>query len=220
MLPAPSNSTPAAEAAPVEGARWAGDPDLAALERAVAESARTLHSIAAAVLGRRNDAEDVVQEAVIVALGKRDELGRVENLTAWLGQIVRFVALNRRRSARLRMAQGEEAYQHVASTAGHGRHPPSGPTADEPTATAAARGGSVVDSAGRLVGGDFAFDDRVLRALDGLDETPRACLLLRVINELSYKEIGRALDIPEGTAMSHVFRARRYMMERLSDAKV
>jgi RNA polymerase sigma-70 factor (ECF subfamily) len=73
-----------------------------------------------------------------------------------------------------------------------------------------------VDARGRLLAGDMVFDDHVLRALGALEETPRACLLLRVINELSYKEIGRALDIPEGTAMSHVFRARRYLMERLS----
>lgn len=183
------------------------DPHVAALERTVRESARTLHSIAAAVLGRRSDAEDVVQEAVIVALGKRDELPRVENLTAWMAQIVRFVALNRRRSAKLRLTQGEEAYQHVA--------------ADRPGTPETDRGNpSVVDDRGRLVAGDFAFDDRVLWALQTLEETPRACLLLRVINELSYKEIGKTLDIPEGTAMSHVFRARRHLMERLSDAAV
>ena len=57
-----------------------------------------------------------------------------------------------------------------------------------------------------------------MRALDTLEETPRACLLLRVLNELSYKEIGQVLDIPEGTAMSHVFRCRRTMLEKLSSA--
>lgn len=204
MTLARNSPTPAP---PPVGLRPGSDPRLLELERVVRESAGTFHSIAAAVLGRRSDAEDVVQEAVIVAMGKREELSGVGNLTAWMAQIVRFVALNRRRSARLRSAQGEEAYQHVA--------------ADRPGTPATDRGNpSVVDDRGRLVAGDFAFDDRVLSALQTLEETPRACLLLRVINELSYKEIGKTLDIPEGTAMSHVFRARRHLMERLSDAKV
>jgi RNA polymerase sigma-70 factor, ECF subfamily len=177
------------------------DVHLAAFELAVRQSSRTLWSIAAAVLGRRNDAEDVVQEAVIVALGKRGEFSRVENFAAWMAQIVRFVALNRRRSARLRAAEGEEALQHVAAGT---------PSAD------AALPASVVNRQGELVAGDRVFDDAVMRALSALDETPRACLLLRVVNELSYREIGHALDIPEGTAMSHVFRARRALMERLA----
>jgi RNA polymerase sigma-70 factor (ECF subfamily) len=177
-----------------------GDEHLAAFEQTVRQSWRTLWSIAAAVLGRRNDAEDVVQEAVIVALGKRAEFGKVENFAAWMAQIVRFVALNRRRSARLRSAEGEEALQNV-------------PAAQPPAPVDPA---DVVNRQGQLLAGDRVFDDSVMRALNALDETPRACLLLRVVNELSYKEIGQALDIPEGTAMSHVFRARRVLMERLS----
>jgi RNA polymerase sigma-70 factor, ECF subfamily len=167
------------------------DAHLAAFEQAVHTSARTLWSIAAAVLGRRSDAEDVVQDAVVVALGKRQEFGKVQNFTAWMAQIVRFVALNRRRAAKLRSAEGEESLQHVAAYApgGENNSPPTGPE-------------SVVD--------------RVTRALAGLEETQRACFLLRVVNELSYQEIGAALSIPEGTAMSHVFRARRALSERLS----
>src|SRR5262245_37407998 len=85
---------------------------MASLEEAIRSHSRALWSVAAAVLGRREGAEDVVQEAVIVALGKRDELPKVENFAAWMAQIVRFVALNRRRSARIRLAEGEETLQH------------------------------------------------------------------------------------------------------------
>lgn len=176
-----------------------GEPHVEALQRAVQESGRTLWSIAAAVLGRRDDAEDVVQEAVVVALGKRDELSKVQNYTAWLGQIVRFIALNRRRPARIRMADGDEALNVVAADSA------------PPLAAVADRDGRLASAA------DDLFDDNVLRALNALDEMPRACLLLRVLNDLSYREIGAALDIPEGTAMSHVFRARRAMLQRLTD---
>lgn len=173
------------------------DPGMAAFESAIRTHSRVLWSVAAAVLGRREGAEDAVQEAVIVALGKRDEFSRVENFPAWMAQIVRFVALNKRRSARIRLAEGEETLQHV------------------PARSSREDGGDLIDQKGRMVGGTAAFDDNVMRAINGLDETPRACLLLRVINDMSYKEIGQILEIPEGTAMSHVFRARKAMLERL-----
>ncbi len=59
------------------------------------------------------------------------------------------------------------------------------------------------------------FDDDLAAALRSLDEMPRCCLLLRVVMDLPYKDIAQVLDIPEGTAMSHVHRARRQVRERL-----
>jgi RNA polymerase sigma-70 factor (ECF subfamily) len=60
------------------------------------------------------------------------------------------------------------------------------------------------------------LDDELLAALHLLDENARACLLLRVVMELPYREISRTLGIPEGTAMSHVHRARRALHEQLT----
>lgn len=186
---------------PIGTLTGSADAALAAFEDAVRNHSRTFWSVAAAVLGRREGAEDVVQEAVVVALGKRNEFGKVENFIAWMAQIVRFTALNRRRSAKMRLAEGEEALKQVASPGA--------------VNVGSADPALLVNSKGELLAGEKAFDDNVLRALDTLDETPRACLLLRILNDLSYKEIGQVLEIPEGTAMSHVFRARRAMLERL-----
>jgi len=60
--------------------------------------------------------------------------------------------------------------------------------------------------------------DRVLEALVSLEETARACLLLRTVLDKSYREISLALDIPEGTAMSHVHRARKAMRRMLEES--
>ena len=49
-----------------------------------------------------------------------------------------------------------------------------------------------------------------------MEETARACLLLRTLQDMPYREIALALDIAEGTAMSHVHRARMAMRERLA----
>jgi RNA polymerase sigma-70 factor (ECF subfamily) len=53
--------------------------------------------------------------------------------------------------------------------------------------------------------------------LGDVGEVARACLLLRTLEGLEYAEISRLLEIPEGTAMSHVHRTRRYLRDRLAD---
>jgi RNA polymerase sigma-70 factor (ECF subfamily) len=61
------------------------------------------------------------------------------------------------------------------------------------------------------------FDDRVMKALNSVSDIARACLLLRTIQGLSYDEIAKALEIPPGTAMSHVHRTRIVLRERLAE---
>jgi RNA polymerase sigma-70 factor (ECF subfamily) len=163
------------------------------------EHSRTFLCVAAAILGSPHEAEDVVQEAAAIAWSKKSEHPHVRSFRAWMTQIVRFVALNRRRGrTRRREAMMGEGWDIEAPAAG-GEAP-----------------GSVVGSRGELIGGETQFDDRVMRALGSLGETARACLLLRVVLDMPYKEISRTLDIPEGTAMTHVARSRRALYERLS----
>lgn len=146
---------------------------------------RSLWCIAAAVLNDRVHADDVVQDAAIVALGKLDEFDAETSFLAWMGQIVRFVALNEGRK-RFREHAAQDGLRHEQISA-----PPSF--------------------------SDLTFDARIERALSQLEETARACLLLRTVMGLSYKEIAAAVGVPEGTAMSHVFRARKAMRGMLGD---
>lgn len=60
------------------------------------------------------------------------------------------------------------------------------------------------------------FDASVHRAIMSLDEVSRVCLLLRTVGELSYAQIAAITDLNENTAMSHVFRSRRLLRERMS----
>ncbi len=162
---------------------------------------RTLWCVAAAVLGSREEAEDVLQELALIALGKLGDFDPQSNFTAWMAQIVRYTALNtaRRRARRRAVASIHDDLLEQAAgpkDRGNGSVSTSGP--------------------GDLPVYEEAFDDRLLGALKSLGETPRACLLLRTVEEMSYREISEILGIPEGTAMSHVHRTRQALRERLA----
>ncbi len=159
-------------------------------------SSRVLWFIAAAILGDRERAKDVVQDAAITAMGKLADFQPGTSFAFWMGQIVRFTALNESRKQGRRAGSPLEDYAAAAPAVG-----PAGPA---------------ITSDGRLSMDQTSFDDRTVAALNELEETARACLLMRTVLDLGYAEIARALDIPEGTAMSHVHRARQAMRRRLT----
>jgi RNA polymerase sigma-70 factor (ECF subfamily) len=168
------------------------------------EVSRSLWLIAAAVLGERADADDVLQEAAMIALRKIGEFDPSTNFSAWMGGIVRNVARN---SARKRVRR---------QTA------PADPRTIDQSRTASLEPGATpaFDRRGQLPPDQAEFDDRVLHALNRLEETARACLLLRTLRDLPYREISALLGIPEGTAMSHVHRARHFLRQQLTAGPV
>jgi RNA polymerase sigma-70 factor (ECF subfamily) len=151
---------------------------------------RSLWCIAVAVLGTREGAEDVVQEAALIAWGKVAEFDPSTSFAAWMGQIVRFTALNQGR----RMLK-----QHHAETSLE-----LGADATVPESDASK--------------GSEAEDDRrhVRRALNALDDTVRACVLMRTLAGMTYQEIALALGVPEGTAACYVHRARALLRESIA----
>lgn len=64
-----------------------------------------------------------------------------------------------------------------------------------------------------------ALDEDILRALHALNEAERAVLLLRAIGDLRYREISESLDIPLGSVMGNLFRARQKMRGALMRAR-
>ena len=140
------------------------------------------------------DAQDVVQEATLRAL--RYFAGfRGDNARAWLLQIVRhtcFSWLKENRSADvLVFDDGNEAWADAAA-----------PAADEPQAIA-------------LRNADRA---QINEALAALPVVFREVLVLRELEDLSYKEIAHIAGVPIGTVMSRLARARGLMRDRLAPA--
>ena len=144
--------------------------------------------IAAAVLGNRRGVEDVVQESAIIAMGKLKDFTPGTSFEHWMGQIVRYTALNeaRRNQRRGAMMKPGELMESVADKNGS-------------------------------VGAHHGFDERTVSALNTLEPVARECLLMRTVLDLPYSKIARTLDIPEGTAMSHVFRSRQELRRLLAD---
>ena len=167
------------------------------------QSFRVLWFIALGFIHDRNLAEDVVQEAAIIALGKLDQFQRDTNFVAWMGQTVRYTALNLARRNRRHLNAAIDPVLLEADSAASPRTNAPAPPPLRLTAQVA------------MPRDQPAFDDRIVRALDSINETARACLLLRTIEGMEYRDIARTLDIAEGTAMSHVHRARAALRERL-----
>ena len=62
--------------------------------------------------------------------------------------------------------------------------------------------------------------DAITRALDALPIEFREVVLLRELEGLSYQEMARALDVPIGTVMSRLARARRRLQAALPLAEL
>jgi RNA polymerase sigma factor (sigma-70 family) len=134
-------------------------------------------------------AEDVVQDAMLRALDYFSSF-RGENPRAWLLRIVRNVALTRlEQGGRVRMesleAEPGGAHEHIADAA------------PDPEAVAAQ-------------GEDMSQLEQMLNALP---VELRECLVLREIEEMSYRDIARVTGVPVGTVMSRLFRARERLLK-------
>ncbi len=142
-----------------------------------------------------DDAQDVVQEAYLRAFRAFDRY-RGGDPRAWLLTIVRntgYTWLRRNRAAETLLVLDDADDRHAEVA---------GDPALEPEA-------QVLRSA----------DTQLLRA--ALEELPvefREVLVLRELEGLSYKEIAAVTDVPIGTVMSRLARARRQLQRALAQS--
>src|SRR4030095_9433907 len=159
-------------------------PEFRELAAAHLESA---YNLARWLVRDRALADDVVQDAMLRALRYYHGF-RGENARAWLLQIVRNVALTRLQRAGAQSPASEDA-------------------ASASQAAEVARDGPET----ALMRQD---DQRLMdELLAGLPVDLRECLILREIEELSYKEIARIVDAPIGTVMSRLWRGRKLLVQ-------
>src|SRR4051812_14506514 len=139
------------------------------------------------------DAEDLVQETYLKAFRAADRFERGTNLRAWLFTILHNTARNRVRDrSREPLSVDTEALERAAD-----RLPESSSTTPE----------------AQLIAQTLAPD--LQAAIDSLPDTFRQAVWLRDVEEFSYAEIARMLEIPAGTVMSRISRGRSLLFERL-----
>ena len=160
----------------------------------------TMWRIAAGMIGDRSHAEDIVQEAAIIALDKLDTFAAGSNFAAWMAAIVRRCSLNYARKMRNRATVATDPVMLDQA---------------EFTTQARIAPAQVVSDAGILHETQTEFDDEVLRGLNSLSDEARCCLLLRIVQQLSYAEISDLMQIAAGTAMSHVHRAKNVLRQHM-----
>lgn len=159
-----------------------------------------LHLVAQGIIGDRTHAHDIVQEAAVIALEKADQFQAGASYAAWLAGIVRRCAWN------------------YASKVRGRKTAPTDPDLLARTKEADLRSGMswpISGQTGQLAEMQQDFDDEVLRALSEIAEDARCCFLLRAVQNLSYAEISDLMQVPQGTAMSHVHRARQKLRRLL-----
>lgn len=154
-----------------------------------------LYRTALRLLRDHGAAEDLVQETYLRAFRAFDRYEPGTNCKAWLFRILINAGINARvRQARRPVAVDFDGLEPVLAAA---------EPAPEP------RGGDLEAFAGLV-------DDEVKGALEQLPAPFRTALLLSV-EGLAYKEIAAVLDIPIGTVMSRLFRARKLLRASLGD---
>lgn len=144
----------------------------------------------------REAAEDLAQETIARALASQWRFQPGTNLKAWLFRILRNVQLNVIRAEGMHPALVSIEELVVEPVSPH----------DHPLNPVEAR---VIERA------DLRRVAEVYRTLPAAFALP---LFLTAVEELSYAEAASILDIPVGTVMSRVYRARRLLISRLSGA--
>lgn len=147
-------------------------------------------------LGSKQDAEDALQDTYLRAYRSFHTLQPGSNVKAWLTRILFNVISDtlkkcRRHPESIYVDEDSDALEHLQSSSA-----------------------SLKDPQIQLI--EHEIDGDLLNALKKLPTNLLDPLLLREIDELTYQEIASVLDLPLGTVMSRLFRARQVLRSRLT----
>lgn len=164
-----------------------------------------LHRQAIKLAQNNESAEDLVQETFLHAFHRFDTFAPGTNLSAWMTRILfnQFVNTYRRRKnegipVELAVVEPFLSVRDLATS-----------EAALKTPEEMMRDKTFLET----------LEGPVLRELAGLDVRFRDVLLLNTVGGESYAEISLKLDVPIGTVMSRLHRAKATMRERLAEAR-
>jgi len=161
-----------------------------------------LFGFAISLTRNKTEAQDLLQEAYLRAYKSFSSFERGTNIKAWLFRIVKNVFINEYRKKK-RAPESEPIddylefsfYKHAREM---GREP----------------GDAELTDPSKL---EYVLGDEVTHALSELPEEYREAVFLCDVQELSYADIAKVLDIPIGTVRSRLARARGMLQKLLWD---
>ncbi len=137
-----------------------------------------------------HDAEDLVQRACVRALERRHQLQPGTSVLSWLFSIAHTVWLNELRARQIRSRASMQWNDELSDTLAEAA--PLTPEMD-------------------------VMHGQVVAAVEQLPDAQRAVMLLVAVEGLSYREAAEALDVPIGTVMSRLARARLTIGRHFND---
>lgn len=157
------------------------------------EQLDTLYRVARRLTRDAARAEDLVQETYLRALRAAENFDLQQfGIRPWLVRIMHNLHISR---------QGREGRQPRAMDTEH---------LDLSVVSAAGDGFPPIN-----LNSFDAMDEGLVKAMNSLAPEYQSVLLLWAVEELSYKEIADALNVPIGTVMSRLYRARQRLSELL-----
>ena len=162
--------------------------DQGAFERLVLDNQNRVYSLALRLLGDREEAADLAQEAFVKAWQGLSSFQGESSFSTWVYRLTTNVCIDH-----LRKKKRREAVEPAVSLDDE----------DSGWAEPADWEGDPQKQLERSERGKA-----LARALERLPEWQRRALVLRELSGLSYQEIGEALDIDLGTVKSRIARAR------------
>jgi len=166
--------------------------DAKALDELYRRHREAAYGIAYRLVGNREDALEVVQEAFIHVMRGIQTFRGQSSFRTWLYRIVTHAALDYRRWRALRVADSLDS-----------------DTSTEPVAQAS-------DRSPQEAAADRDLGAAIDKALSNISEKNRAALILFAIEGMPYKEVADVLGISIGTVMSRIFNARQRLRELLA----
>jgi RNA polymerase sigma-70 factor (ECF subfamily) len=154
---------------------------------------RRIFALAYGMLGREEDARDATQETFLAAFRNLRGFRGEAKVSSWLHRIAVNQCITRQRRAKVRneAAIEDEEGRHASSF--------SAPLDLSPARVAEGRESS----------------EAVRRAVNGLPLDLRQVVVMKEFEELTFREIAEALDLPLSTVKSRLYTAMRQLQMRL-----
>lgn len=148
-----------------------------------------LRAFGRSLTGVQDQADDLVQQTVEKALRHIDSYAPGTRLDSWMFRIMRNTWIDGHRARRPTASLDDVEAQHP-----------------------------LVGEDGRDVTEARIYLAQVRKIINALPEDQRAVLMLVCVEGMRYREVAKALDIPEGTVMSRLSRGRLALAEALNGA--